>query len=100
MTPEEINVIKDLIEETKAGMAQLIPEIRRLRGELSILEKEYTKLSNAHRKAQMSISPVKKIPFGVSSKSKPYFAPSQVVNKMSTKEAAKLLYILERRLST
>ena len=93
MTPEEI------IEETKANMARLCPKMRDLRSKLSALEKEFAKSSNAHREAQASIFQVKKIPLGVSSKSKSHSTPLQTVSKMSASEAAELLHLLERRLS-
>lgn len=94
MTPEEI------IEETGARMAELIPKIRVLREELSTFEKEFAKLSNTRREAQISVFPIKKIPLNVSSKSNSHHIPSQVISKMSASEAAELLHLLERRLST
>ena len=94
MTPEEI------IEETEANMARLCPKMRDLRNKLSTLEKEFTKSSNAHREAQLSIFHVKKIPLGMSSKSKSHSTPLQTVSKMSASEAAELLCLLERRIST
>ena len=93
MTPEEI------IEETEANMARLCPKMRDLRNRLSTLEKEFTKSSNTHRKAQASIFPVKKIPLGASSKSKLHLTPLKVIDRMSASEAMKLLHLLKGRIS-
>ena len=93
MTPEEI------IEETEANMARLCPKMRDLRSRLSTLEKEFTKSSNAHREAQASIFPVKKIPLGASSKSKLHLTSLKVINRMSASEAIELLHLLEGRIS-